>query len=166
MQPSQRKRIQGLFDLQIDGLGTLALLIGFNFIAHALALVKRLQARTFDRRNMDKYVSPAIIGLDKSVTLIAIKKLDTSLLRHRRRSFPLSHINRHKNDGCITFAFLAHSLKTRETIMDCMRQPIVSGKSYEVCKEQFLLDSLGIIERALPIKWNTLAVWQAPFFSH
>src|ERR1700730_9838726 len=74
--------------MQIDSLGSLALLVCLDLKSHTLAFVQGVQARPLDRRDMDENITPAIVGFYKPITPLRIKEFDCSLLRHGTHSSP------------------------------------------------------------------------------
>src|SRR5215470_15886080 len=70
-------------DDEIDSLRPLALLVGLDVEADALAFVERLQAGALDRGDVNEDVTTAVVRLDESITAFAIEELDRTGHCHR-----------------------------------------------------------------------------------
>src|ERR1700692_736387 len=75
-------------DDEIDGLGTLALFVGFNVESDALPLTQRLQPRAFNGGNVHEHVAAAVVGLDEAVAALAVEELDRTGHCHRKPPSP------------------------------------------------------------------------------
>src|ERR1051326_4995440 len=75
-------------DDQIHRLWALALLVGLDVEADALALVERFQARALDGRDVHEHVAPPIVRLDEAVAALAVEELDRIGHCHREAPFP------------------------------------------------------------------------------
>src|SRR5436305_8895590 len=70
-------------DDDIDSLRPLALLGGRDVEADALTFVECLQSGALDRGDVNEDIAPAVVGLDESVTALAIEEFDRTGLCHR-----------------------------------------------------------------------------------
>ena len=61
--------------MQIDRLGSLALLVRLDLIAHALPFVQGVQAGALDRGDMHENIASAAVWFYKAITLSALKNL-------------------------------------------------------------------------------------------
>lgn len=77
-------------DDQINRFWTLAFLVRLDVKGNPLSFRKRLKSGTFDGGDMDEHIAPAVIGLDESISPLAIKKFDGT--RHGHRHTPLAAI--------------------------------------------------------------------------
>src|ERR1700689_1256506 len=87
--PTRRGNVTLSSDDEIDRFRTLALLVGLDIKADALALDQRFQPRTFNSGNVHEHIAAAVVGLDESVAAFAVEELDRTPHCHRATPSPV-----------------------------------------------------------------------------
>src|ERR1700730_8733215 len=76
-------------DDQVDGLRTLALLIGLDVDRDALPLGQRLEPGALDGGDVHEDVAAAVVRLDEAVAALGVEELDRTCHGHRETPFPV-----------------------------------------------------------------------------
>src|SRR4051794_37330783 len=75
-------------DNEIDGLRTLALLVGLDVERDALPLGQRLESGPLDRCDVHEYIAAAVVRLDEAVAPLGVEEFDGTCHGHRETPFP------------------------------------------------------------------------------
>src|SRR5262245_21101232 len=87
--PSDRQSRRSAGDDEVDGLRTLALLVGLDIEGEALPLGQRFEPGSLDGGDVHKHVAAAIVRLDETVAALGIEELDRTCHGHRETPFPV-----------------------------------------------------------------------------
>src|ERR1700686_2224708 len=81
--PTRRGNVTSSGDDEIDRFRALALLVGLDIEADALALDQRFQPSAFNSGDVHEYVAAAVVGLDETVAAFTVEELDRTTHCHR-----------------------------------------------------------------------------------
>src|SRR5207253_3511412 len=76
-------------DDEVDGLRTLALLVGLDVEGDALPLGQRLEPGALDGGDVHEDVAAAVVRLDEAVAALGVEELDRTCHGHRETPFPV-----------------------------------------------------------------------------
>src|ERR1700704_3002080 len=75
-------------DDEVDGLRTLALLVGLDVEGDALPLGQRLESGALDGSDMHEHVAAPVTRLDEAVAALGVEEFDGTCHGHRETPFP------------------------------------------------------------------------------